>query len=228
MEEWDQWAEKVKGCSKCGLCKPIKVLGVGPAPCDLVFVGESPGEYEEKLGKPFVGKAGKLLTKLLTKVSINREDIYISNIVKCRPPNNQTTTESSQICREWLYEEIKIVKPKVIVLMGAFAADGFIKDCSGINSVRGNWHYFGCEENLINILPIYHPAHVLYGGGDGAEDKIVLDLIKVREFLWGVGVKGNPIKSVKIKSKLLGDELLVGENGISLAELWLNLKGEVK
>jgi len=215
--EWQELGKQIHACQKCKLAKSKKILGEGSISSDIVLVGESPGEQEEKTGKLFVGKSGELLTDILTIVGISRKDIYITNIVKCHPPNNEVTTDSALSCQSWLFKELEIIKPKIIIPLGAFATSFFIKDMSKISDVRGKWIQCGDYK----VIPTFHPAYVLHGGGPMAKDHIISDFLKVRSELMGINDK---VKAIKIKSKLLNDTILVGEGGVSLSELWSNLK----
>lgn len=135
------------------------VFGDGNANADLMFVGEAPGEEEDKQGKPFVGRSGQLLNKALNHVKINREDVYITNVVKCRPPNNRAPLpEEMQICKSlFLDKQIKIVQPKIIVTLGSIAANAIIGEPIKITKIHGTKI---TKDNLV-IIPIYHPAYVL-------------------------------------------------------------------
>jgi len=210
--QWEELAKQINACQKCRLAKSKKVLGGGNVPCDIVLVGESPGEKEV-----FEGKAGQLLTDILTIVGFLRKDVYFTNIIKCHPPNNETTADSALSCQSWLFQELEIIKPKIIMPMGTFATSFFIKDMTKISDVRGKWLQCGDYK----VMPTFHPAYVLHGGGPMANDYIISDFLKVRSELMGIN---NKVKAIKIKSKLLNDTILVGEGGVPLSELWLNLK----
>jgi len=151
--------------------------------------------------------------------------VYISNIVKCHPPNNETTSNSVVCCVNWLFQELEIVQPKVIIAVGGFAITAF-EICDSISKCRGRWYNW---KNGIEVMPIFHPAHVLHGGGSQAKRSIIKDLISVRERLWGVGL-GEEIKGIKIRSKLLQEDIVIGNDGtsvpgVSLSDLWNNVKG---
>jgi DNA polymerase len=210
--QWEELAKQINACQKCRLAESKKVLGGGNVPCDIVLVGESPGEKEV-----FEGKAGQLLTDILTIVGFLRKDVYFTNIIKCHPPNNETTADSALSCQSWLFQELEIIKPKIIMPMGTFATSFFIKDMTKISDVRGKWLQCGDYK----VMPTFHPAYVLHGGGPMAKDYIISDFLKVRSELMGIN---NKVKAIKIKSKLLNDTILVGEGGVPLSELWLNLK----
>jgi DNA polymerase len=153
--------EKVKTCSKCALCpgRTNVVFGDGNDNADLVFVGEAPGYYEDKEGKPFVGAAGQLLTKLLNSIGLDRSQVYITNILKCRPPNNRDPLpEEIEVCKPILYEQLSIIKPKVVATLGAYSTKLLLKKHVSISKVHGqNFTVDG-----INIFPIFHPAAALY------------------------------------------------------------------
>jgi DNA polymerase len=124
-----------------------------------MFIGEAPGYYEDLQGKPFVGAAGKLLTKLLKSVDLSREQVYIANVIKCRPPNNRDPlSEEIDICKKYLYAQIDFINPKIICTLGNFATKLILKKNMGITSVRGKLFRVGGRL----ILPIYHPAAALY------------------------------------------------------------------
>lgn len=152
---------EIGDCQRCGLCQSRTriVFGVGNPRADLVFVGEAPGRDEDMKGEPFVGRAGQLLTEIITKgMGLRREEVYIANVVKCRPPENRNP-ESDEIaaCEPFLVKQLELIRPKVIVALGTFAAQTLLKARTPITRLRGVWHtYHG-----IKVMPTFHPAYLL-------------------------------------------------------------------
>lgn len=152
--------EVVKKCNKCTLCngRIQTVFGVGNTNAKIMFIGEGPGADEDREGEPFVGKAGKLMNQAFLGVGLKREDVYIANIVKCRPPNNRTPLkEEADACLDYLRNQVLLIKPKIIVLMGNTALKNILGDEYGITSSRGKW----IEKKGIMYLPTFHPAALL-------------------------------------------------------------------
>lgn len=177
-EELEKIEEEVKNCTKCKLCQNRKntVFGEGNPNAKIMFVGEGPGADEDLQGLPFVGKAGKLMNQAFLGLGINREDVYIANIVKCRPPQNRTP-ESDEIgaCVEFLKKQIMIIKPEKIVLLGNTALKAvFGNECS-ITSLRGKW----IEKKGIKYMPTFHPAALLRD--ENKKIEFWLDLKKIKE-----------------------------------------------
>jgi uracil-DNA glycosylase family 4 len=160
FEEVKARAEK---CTRCQLHKGRNkvVFGSGPAPCDLMLIGEAPGADEDIQGLPFVGRAGQLLTKILESVNIKRpDDIYIANTVKCRPPNNRAPLPKEQeACRPYLQAQIRYVQPKIILLAGAPAVKAILKSDEAMSKVRGKWLKLPGTD--ISVMPLFHPAYLL-------------------------------------------------------------------
>jgi uracil-DNA glycosylase family 4 len=159
-EEVKEIAEK---CTNCQLSKNRSkvVFGNGPVPCDLMLIGEAPGADEDAQGLPFVGRAGQLLTKILESVGIKRpDDIYITNTVKCRPPNNRAPLPKEQsACAQYLEAQIKYIKPKIILLAGAPAVKAILKIDEPMSKLRGKW--MKLPGTNISVMPIFHPAYLL-------------------------------------------------------------------
>ncbi|KAF0132805.1 MAG: phage SPO1 DNA polymerase-like protein [Candidatus Saganbacteria bacterium] len=151
-------------CEKCPLSKTRTnvVFGTGPTPCDLMLIGEAPGADEDAKGEPFVGRAGQLLTQILSSVGIKRpEDIYIANTLKCRPPDNRAPLAGEQTAC-WPYLEAQIhqfVKPKIIILAGSPAIKAVLKTDAPISGLRGKWTKLPGTD--ISVMPIFHPAYLL-------------------------------------------------------------------
>lgn len=149
--------------NRCNLCKLAVqrtnvVFGQGNEKADILFIGEGPGYHEDVQGLAFVGPAGKLLTQAIESIGLKREDVYIANIVKCRPPNNRTPyAEEAEACIQYLRYQVKIIKPKIIVCLGSVAAVNIIDKNFRITRERGKW----IERKGIWILPTFHPAAVL-------------------------------------------------------------------
>ncbi len=160
---YDQVQDIAQKCEKCELSKGRNkvVFGNGPVPCDLMLIGEAPGADEDEQGLPFVGRAGQLLTKILESVDIKRpDDIYIANTVKCRPPNNRAPLGPEQeACRPYLEAQIKLVKPKIILLAGAPACKAILNSTEPMSKVRGKWLKLPGTE--ISVMPLFHPAYLL-------------------------------------------------------------------
>ncbi|MEJ2746161.1 MAG: uracil-DNA glycosylase [bacterium] len=174
--------EAVSRCRKCALSKTrIKtVFGGGASRAPLILVGEAPGAEEDRQGLPFVGRAGQLLTKMLAYIGLKREDVYITNVLKCRPPNNRDPLPAEVACCEpYLLKQLEVLKPHLICALGRHAAQTLLKTDRGINSLRGRFYdYHG-----IKILPTYHPAYLLRN--PAGKDKAKEDLRKIKEFLDG-------------------------------------------
>ena len=147
-------------CQTCHLrqtCQGV-VFGEGDENADVMIIGEGPGAREDDLGRPFVGRAGELLTKMLTAIQFDRSEVYITNIVKCRPPDNRTPTQQEMdVCLPILRQQVKLIKPPIIVLLGSASLKGLIDKNLKITQVRGTWF----EKKGVNILPTYHPAFLL-------------------------------------------------------------------
>lgn len=156
----DQLKEKALNCNNCSLrqgCRGV-VFGEGNPHSPLMFVGEGPGQTEDELGRPFVGKAGQLLDKILLAADLPRESVYITNIVKCRPPGNRTPTLAEmQICLPWLRQQFALIRPRFIILLGLAATHGIL----GPNFTMGKCHGQWFERKGILFMPTYHPAAVL-------------------------------------------------------------------
>ncbi|MGE5750670.1 MAG: uracil-DNA glycosylase [Nitrospirota bacterium] len=178
--------EELGNCSRCKLHKGRKtiVFGEGNPSSLLVFVGEGPGYEEDQQGRPFVGAAGQLLTDIIVKgIKLKREDVYICNIVKCRPPNNRNP-EPDEIaaCEPFLLKQIEAINPKIIVALGNIAAKTLLKTGEGITSLRGRWQsYHG-----IPVMPTFHPAYLLRNPKDKAlvwEDikKVIIEMEKIQQ-----------------------------------------------
>ena len=158
---WEELKTACEGCQKCELCQTRThvVVGVGNPKAEIMFIGEGPGENEDLQGEPFVGRAGKLLDKMLDAVDLNRgTNIYIANIVKCRPPKNRDPKpEEQEQCIEWLRAQVRLIRPKVIVCLGRIAAAKIIKPDIKITKEHGMWF----EKGGILMMPMLHPAALL-------------------------------------------------------------------
>ena len=159
-QNWEDLEENAKKCMKCKLCNNRKnvVIGTGDKNAKIMFIGEGPGADEDEQGIPFVGRAGQLMNKALEGLGIKREEIYIANVVKCRPPQNRNPEkEEADACKEYLETQINLVKPEIIVLLGSVALKNVLGEEYGITQSRGKWF----EKNGIKILPTFHPAALL-------------------------------------------------------------------
>lgn len=173
------WAD-IGDCTRCGLCagRTQVVNTHGNSTARLMFVGEAPGADEDAQGKPFVGRAGQLLTKMIEAMGMKREDVIIGNVNRCRPPGNrQPTLEEAAICRPFLFREIAAVRPDVIVVMGNTALHNLLEIKAGISSVRGQFRDF----RGIKVMPTFHPAYLLRDPSKKRETWE--DLKKVMEYL---------------------------------------------
>lgn len=147
-------------CARCGLHRGRTnlVFGVGSENADLMFVGEAPGRDEDLKGEPFVGRAGQLLTDIIKAMKLSREEVYIANVIKCRPPDNRNPEpDELESCRPFIRRQVELIQPKVIVALGRFALQSLTQKSYAISSVRGQW----LDYNGIKVMPTYHPAYLL-------------------------------------------------------------------
>jgi DNA polymerase len=175
-------------CRRCRLSHGRKqiVFGSGNEQAKLVFVGEGPGADEDEQGLPFVGRAGQLLTQMIDntaakdKLPLRREDVYICNVVKCRPPDNRTPQpDEMEICGQFLYRQLMVLKPKAICALGATAAKALLNTKEGVTKMRGNWQRW----NGIPLMVTYHPSYLLRAYNAEAKKEAWLDLRKLFHFV---------------------------------------------
>lgn len=185
-------SEEVRSCTRCGLAatRTKTVFGVGSPTARIAFVGEAPGADEDASGEPFVGRAGQLLTDMIQKgMGLRREDTYICNVIKCRPPNNRTpATDEIASCREYLWRQLEIIRPQVIIALGAPAAQTLLGTKEGIGALRGRFHDFypsgtALVGEPIPLMPTFHPAYLLRSPGEKskawADLKMVMALLNI-------------------------------------------------
>lgn len=176
----------------CGKCEHLAasrknvVFGVGNIDASLMFVGEAPGADEDMQGEPFVGKAGQLLTKIIETMGLSRDSVYIANILKCRPDtpgqtagNRKPRPEEMQTCIPFLHEQIDLIKPRVLVALGATAVEGLLGPSIGITRLRGNWRTY----RGIPLMPTYHPAYLLRNQALSEKRRVWEDMLQVMEKL---------------------------------------------
>ncbi|MBR2715190.1 MAG: uracil-DNA glycosylase [Ruminococcus sp.] len=175
--DWETLKNQCEECQKCDLCKTRTnvVFGVGNKNAEVLFIGEGPGENEDLQGEPFVGRAGKLLDKLLYAVDLDRnKNVYIANIVKCRPPKNRDPFSDEQIeCMDWLRAQTRLIRPKIIVCLGRIAAMKIIKPDFKITKEHGIFF----KKNGTHIMAMFHPAAILRNPSqmeDALKDFIIL------------------------------------------------------
>src|SRR5215467_11107005 len=181
--------ERVCACTKCAhlaRSRTQTVFGVGNPNADLMFIGEAPGADEDQQGEPFVGRAGQLLTRILKAMNFAREDVYIANILKCRPDmpaggygNRPPTPKEMQTCQPYLVEQIEIIQPSVLVALGAVAAEGLLGTRATMRELRGRWHTY----NGIPLMITYHPAYLLRNQAPSEKRKVWEDMLQVLERL---------------------------------------------
>lgn len=148
------------GCTRCRLSEGRKniVFGVGNPRADLMFIGEGPGADEDRTGEPFVGAAGQMLTRIIGAMGLSREEVYIANVVKCRPPENRTPfVDEIEQCYPYLRKQIEAVNPKVIVTLGGPATQTIVGVTTGITRLRGTW----CKYGSIPVMPTFHPSYII-------------------------------------------------------------------
>ncbi|MDF1542688.1 MAG: uracil-DNA glycosylase [Anaerosomatales bacterium] len=161
MDTLRELQEFIGDCHRCPLgdTRTTLVFGVGRTDADLMFIGEAPGRNEDLKGEPFVGAAGTLLDELLASIGLHRSEVYIANILKCRPPGNRNPqADEIETCTPFLREQVRLIDPKVIVTLGNFATRFVLKTSAGITGLRGSLHRTG----RFTVLPIFHPAAALY------------------------------------------------------------------
>ena len=165
-------------CRGCALCETRRnvVFGVGKPDAEVMFIGEGPGEQEDKLGEPFVGRAGQLLDDMLEMIDLDRSKVYIANMVKCRPPKNRDPLNIEQeACAHWLKKQIELVNPRIIVCLGRISALKFIKEDFKITREHGQWFI----KDGVMIMAMYHPAALLRDTSKRPETFV--DLVKLRQ-----------------------------------------------
>jgi DNA polymerase len=181
--------ERVCGCTKCthlARSRTQTVFGVGNPDAEIMFIGEAPGADEDQQGEPFVGRAGQLLTKIIKAMGFGRQDVYIANILKCRPDmptgsfgNRAPTPVEMQTCRPYLVEQIDIIQPKVLVALGAVAVEGLLGSRGTMRELRGRWHSY----NGTPLMITYHPAYLLRNQSPSEKRKVWEDMLQVLERL---------------------------------------------
>lgn len=160
FESLEQLRAVAEPCTKCRLAgtRTQVVFGVGNPDADLMFIGEAPGRDEDLQGEPFVGRAGQLLTDIIKAMKMSRGDVYIANVIKCRPPENRNPEpDELDACRPYIRRQIELIKPRVIVTLGKFALQSMTGKAFSISAVRGQW----LEYEGIKVMPTYHPAYLL-------------------------------------------------------------------
>ena len=181
-------AEVAAASHTCALCKLAGnrtqvVFGVGREDADLMFVGEGPGEQEDLRGEPFVGRAGKLLTQLIEGIDLTRGDVYIANVVKCRPPGNRDPQpDEIEACAPWLDRQLELIRPRVIVTLGNFSTKLLLDTKVGITKLRGSEFPFSRAGHDAILIPTLHPAAVLRGGGKALAEARA-DFVRVKRVL---------------------------------------------
>lgn len=171
-----QVAAELTNCTRCKLCENRKtvVFGEGNPKARLMFIGEGPGEQEDLVGRPFVGKAGQLLDKMIEAIGLKRSEIYIANVVKCRPPGNRNPeSDEIQTCSPFLLRQIDIIQPQVIVALGKFAAQTLLNTEEKITRLRGTFRTF----RGVQLMPTFHPAYLLRNPGSKKEAWVDLQLV---------------------------------------------------
>ena len=167
-------------CTRCGLgsTRTNAVPGTGPCPAEIMIVGEAPGFNEDAQGKPFVGQAGKLLDTLLAGIGLRREDVYITNVLKCRPPQNRDPMPNEvEACAPYLNWQLKLVEPKVVIVLGRHALERLLPGHGPISRVHGQL----VDRGGINYVAVYHPAAALHNGS--LVNDLQADFLKVRQYL---------------------------------------------
>ena len=157
---WSSLLGEVRACEKCGLCRGrINVVpGEGDPNADLMFIGEGPGAEEDRQGRPFVGRSGELLTKMIHAIGLERSEVYICNVVKCRPPaNRDPAPEEAETCLPYLRAQVALVRPKVIALLGRVACQYTLREHISITRDHGRWF----ERTGVWMMPTFHPAALL-------------------------------------------------------------------
>lgn len=180
MDDWQELKESCNRCRNCGLCdtRHNVVFGVGNEKADIMFIGEGPGEQEDLQGVPFVGPAGKLLDDMLSIIDLDRSNVYIANIVKCRPPRNRDPQEDEQdACIGYLNRQIELVKPKIIVCLGRVAALRMIRPDFRITREHGQW----TKKGKIWLSATYHPSALLRDVSKRPD--AFMDLLSIRSML---------------------------------------------
>jgi DNA polymerase len=188
-EAIDALRKRVSACLKCPKLVAARknvVFGVGDINARLMFVGEAPGADEDIQGEPFVGAAGQLLTRIITAMGLSRDTVYIANILKCRPDmppqtsgNRKPTTQEMHTCLPYLREQIDLIKPEVLVALGATAVEGLLGKTEGISKLRGHWREFAG----IPVMPTYHPAYLLRNQSITEKRKVWEDMLLAMEKL---------------------------------------------
>lgn len=167
-------------CTKCRLAggRTQVVFGVGNPDADLMFIGEAPGRDEDLQGQPFVGRAGQLLTDIIKAMKLTREEVYIANVIKCRPPENRNPEpDELDACRPWLRRQVELIQPRVIVTLGKFGLQSLTGRMYSISAIRGQW----LEYEGIKLMPTFHPAYLLRT--PSAKKEVWQDMKKVMEVL---------------------------------------------
>jgi DNA polymerase len=161
-DSWDEVAKEVAACTRCGLCetRTRTVFGVGDRQAQWLVVGEAPGADEDRQGEPFVGRAGGLLNSMLRGIGLAREQVFIANVLKCRPPNNRDPApDEVQQCLPYLQQQIALLKPRIMLAVGRIAAQNLLATDTPIGKLRGKVHHFGPAR--IPLVVTYHPAYLL-------------------------------------------------------------------
>lgn len=186
FDTWEELESACLGCQKCGLCatRTNVVFGIGNRESKVLFIGEGPGENEDLQGEPFVGRSGQLLDKMLAAVDLDRHtNIYIANIVKCRPPQNRDPLQEEQdLCIEWLRNQVALIRPKIIVCLGRIAAMKLIKPDMKITKEHGIFF----EKNGVLMMATLHPAALLRNPNNKPD--AFDDFIKLRDKMKQLGI----------------------------------------
>lgn len=160
--DWDQLQQQVTNCQQCTLStsRTKTVFGSGNQQADWLFIGEAPGADEDRQGEPFVGRAGQLLTAMIEALGLQRDQVYIANVLKCRPPENRDPMGTEvQSCNSYLHRQIALVEPRIIIALGKFAAQSLLQSSQPVSKMRGAVHRHG--NNNIPLVVTYHPAYLL-------------------------------------------------------------------
>lgn len=181
----DNWSELETQVATCALCDLHKtrtkpVFGVGNKKANLMFIGEAPGANEDLQGEPFVGRAGMLLNSMIQSIGLKRNDIYIANILKCRPPSNRDPKpEEVKLCTPYLEQQITLVQPKILVAVGRIAAQFLLNTMESMSRLRGKTYQYGAKN--IPLLVTYHPAYLLRSPSE--KSKAYIDFLMIKEIL---------------------------------------------